>query len=420
MANEATREWDTSSEGDTSSAGPLAGMRVLDVTHVMAGAWCGCLLAQMGADVVKVERKGEGEDLRQAQARTGGAFRPYDAVNHGKRSLAVDLDDPRGAEIIASLAKEFDVFLENYRPGAMDRRGLGADRLCAENPRLIYCSVSAFGSTGPYRDRPGFDLIAQAMSGILSLTGEQEGTPVAAGVPVSDLNAGTLAAMGILSAWIERLRSGKGQKVETSLFEAAIAYTIWESAMYFDLGAVAKPNGSRHRLASPYRTFATSDGWIAVGAGTQPTWKRLCEAVDRPDLLDDERFASPLKRLEHRAALEADLENVFRGKSTTAWVRQLDATGVPCGPVQGIDQMWNDPQTLARDMLAEDPAAPERPRKVIGPAVKLSRTPWQARPEASTLGEHTFDVLQQAGWRDDDINDLIAAGVIEVKGDRNA
>ncbi len=397
-----------------SAPAPLAGVRVLDVTHVMAGAWCSCLLAQMGADVVKIERPGVGEDLRRGQKRTGGAFRPFDAVNHGKRSLCIDLGDPRGAEAVRKLALVSDVLVENFRPGALARRGLGYDELAAEHPALIYASVTAFGSTGPYAERAGFDLIAQAMAGIISLTGEPGRPPVAAGVPVADLTAGTLAALGILSAWIERTRTGRGQRVETSLFEAALSLTIWESAMYLDTGNVPQPNGAKHRLAAPYGTFPTADGWVAVAAGTQGIYERLCAALARPDLLEDPRFADPFVRLGQREALEAELAEVFRAETSATWVERLDAAGVPCGPVNDMAGVWADPQTLARGMLAETQAdGDEKAHRVIGPAVKLSETPWRGVPRPPRQGEHSLEILVEAGYDPEEARTLLAAGVVE-------
>jgi len=393
--------------------GPLAGVRVLDVTHVMAGSWCGCLLAQMGADVVKVEPTGRGEELRHTQGQTRGAFRPFDAVNYGKRSLAIDLGDERGVEALRRLASHAGVFVENYRPGALDRRGLGYEALAALNPGLVYASISAFGATGPGSERPGFDLVAQAMSGVLSVTGQTGEDPVSAGVPVADMTAGTLAALGVLSAWIHRLNTGQGQRVETSLFEAALSLTIWESALWFDLGQVAKPNGARHRLATPYGSFPTADGLIVIAAGTQANWQRLVGVLGTSEITTNDDFASPLLRLKHREALEAQLADVFRKHPTDHWLARLEQAGVPCGPVLGVDGAWRDPQTEARGMsVAGEPEGDGRPLRVIGPAVKLSETAWRSRPEAPELGADSTDVLTESGFDPNEIDALVRAGVI--------
>lgn len=392
--------------------GPLAGVFVLDVTHVMAGSYCGLLLALMGADVVKVERAGGGDDLRRNQTLSGGAFRPHDAVNHGKRSLAMDLRDPRGAEALRRLAERADVFVENYRPGTLARLGVGPDALRARSPRLVTCSISGFGASGPEADQPGFDLVTQGAAGIMSLTGEPGRPPVAAGVPISDLNAGAFAAMGVLSALVERERTGQGQHVDTSLFEAALAYTVWESATWFDLGQVPGPAGASHRLGSPYAAFATADGHLTLGAATQSNWERLCRAIERPELAEDARFRSGLDRLRHKSALFAELEQIFAGDTTERWVARLRAAGVPSGPVRSIDQAHASPQARARQMSVSLGEHDGRERRVIGTPVKLSRTPWRVSGRVSGYGQDGDAVLREVGYSDAEIASLRAAGVL--------
>jgi crotonobetainyl-CoA:carnitine CoA-transferase CaiB-like acyl-CoA transferase len=385
---------------------------VLDVTHVMAGSYCGLLLALMGADVVKVERAGGGDDLRRNQTLSGGAFRPHDAVNHGKRSLALDLRDPRGAEALRRLADRADVFVENYRPGTLARLGVGPDALRERNPRLVTCSITGFGASGPEADQPGFDLVAQGAAGIMSLTGEPGRPPVVAGVPLSDLNAGAFAAMGVLSALLERERTGRGQHVDTSLFEAALAYTVWESAAWFDLGQVPGPAGSSHRLGSPYAAFATADGHLTLGAATQSNWERLCNALGRPELAADERFRSGLGRLRDKPALFAELEGIFASDTTEAWVARLRAAGVPSGPVRSIDQAHASPQARAREMSVSLGERDGRERRVIGTPVKLSRTPWRVSGRVAAYGEDGTAVLREAGFTDAEIASLREAGVL--------
>jgi crotonobetainyl-CoA:carnitine CoA-transferase CaiB-like acyl-CoA transferase len=397
-----------SQDGD----GPLAGAFVLDVTHVMAGSYCGLLLSLMGAEVVKVERAGGGDDLRRNQTLSGGAFRPHDAVNHGKRSLAIDLRDPRGADVLRRLADRADVFVENYRPGTLARLGVGPDALRLRNPRLVTCSITGFGASGPEADQPGFDLVAQGAAGIMSLTGETGRPPVVAGVPLSDLNAGAFAAMGILSALLERERTGQGQHVDTSLFEAALAYTVWESATWFDTGQVPGPAGSSHRLGSPYAAFATADGFLTLGAATQSNWERLCRAIGRPELAGDERFASALGRLRNKPDLFAELEAVFATDTTEAWVARLRAQGVPSGPVRSIDQAHASPQARAREMSVSLGEHDGRERRVIGTPVKLSRTPWRVRGRVAAYGEDGAAVLRAAGFSDAEIASLREAGVL--------
>jgi crotonobetainyl-CoA:carnitine CoA-transferase CaiB-like acyl-CoA transferase len=392
--------------------GPLAGAFVLDVTHVMAGSYCGLLLALMGAEVVKVERAGGGDDLRRNQTLSGGAFRPHDAVNHGKRSLALDLRDPRGADVLRRLADRADAFVENYRPGTLARLGVGPEALRARNPRLVTCSITGFGASGPEADQPGFDLVAQGAAGIMSLTGEPGRPPVVAGVPLSDLNAGSFAAMGILSALLERERTGLGQHVDTSLFEAALAYTVWESATWFDLGQVPGPAGSSHRLGSPYAAFRTADGHLTLGAATQSNWERLCRAIGRPALAADARFANGLDRLRNKAELFAELEAILATDTTERWVARLRAEGVPSGPVRSVADAHASPQARARAMSVSIGDHDGRERRVIGTPVKLSRTPWRVSGRVAAYGEDGDAVLRGAGFSDAEITALREAGVL--------
>ncbi len=392
--------------------GPLAGTFVLDVTHVMAGSYCGLLLSLMGAEVVKVERAGGGDDLRRNQTLSGGAFRPHDAVNHGKRSLALDLRDPRGADVLRRLADRADAFVENYRPGTLARLGIGPEALRERNPRLVTCSITGFGASGPEAEQPGFDLVAQGTAGIMSLTGEPGRPPVVAGVPLSDLNAGSFAALGILSALLERGRTGRGQHVDTSLFEAALAYTVWESATWFDTGQVPGPAGSSHRLGSPYAAFPTADGFLTLGAATQSNWERLCRAIGRPELAVDARFTNGLDRLRNKPDLFAELEALFATDTTEAWVARLRAEGVPSGAVRNIAEAHASPQARAREMSVSLGTHDGRERRVIGTPVKLSRTPWRVSGRVAAYGEDGEAVLRGAGFSDAEIASLREAGVL--------
>lgn len=383
--------------------GSLEGLRVLDCTHVIAGAWCSMMLADLGADVVKVESP-RGEVTRTRL----GAFRAYDFVNRNKRAIAVDLAQQAGRDTLRRLARGADVFVENYRPGAMARMGLGYEDLAAENPGLIYCSVSGFGHDGPYRDRGGLDLVAQAMSGIMSFTGEPGGErPVAAGVPVSDLNAGTFAVVGVLAALAYRNRTGEGQHVETSLLESALSYTVWESGLYLTTGEVASPRGSRHRLAAPYEALRTGDGFIVVGVNTQKLWRRLCEVLGEPELADDPRFAAPRERLDNRDALQAHLEALLASDTTASWVERLVAQGIPAGPINDIGAALEDPQVRARGMLAEVDG-----RRFVRAPVKMSRTPVRLRRGPAEVGQDTRAVLEEAGFGPDEIRTLLEGGAV--------
>jgi crotonobetainyl-CoA:carnitine CoA-transferase CaiB-like acyl-CoA transferase len=386
------------------AASALSGLKVLDCTHVIAGAWCSMMLADLGAEVIKIEPL-EGETTRgHPKAR----FKAFDFVNRNKRSIAVDLASARGAETIRTLAKTADVFVENYRPGSLDRMELGYADLAKVNPRLVYASVSGFGLSGPYRDRGGFDLIAQGMSGIMSFTGEPGAQrPTACGVPLSDLNVGTFAALGVLAALRHRDATGEGQHVETSLLESALAYTIWESGMFLATGEVAKPNGSRHRLAAPYEALKTADGYIVVGVNNQRLWERFCEAVAAPDLAADPLFADNRLRVLNRDALATRLETILAAAETETWVQRLKAKGVPSGPINTIDQALADPQVAARELLVETQG-----RRFMRAPIGLSKTPVTVRSGPPPLGRDSRAVLEEAGLTAAEIDSLIEDGVL--------
>lgn len=388
-------------EGEDMS--PLAGLRVLDCTHVMAGAWCSLLLADLGADVIKIEPLG-GEITRSGRT----AFRAYDFVNRNKRALAIDLATAQGADVVRRLAGDADIFVENYRAGALERMGLGYDDLAKVNPGLIYCSVTGFGRDGPYRDRGGLDLVAQAMSGIMSFTGPPDSEePVAAGVPLSDLNAGTFGALAILAAVHHRHQTGEGQHVETSLLESALAYTVWESGLYLTTGEVARPRGSRHRLAAPYEALRTGDGHIVVGVNSQRLWKRFCKVLGDSALEDDPLLATPGARVKNRDALQERLEAILVTEPTTTWVERLTAEGIPAGPINDIGEALADPQIRARGMVANVDG-----REFVRAPMKLSKTPVSVRRGPAEIGAHSREVLGEAGFEDDEIAALLAAGVI--------
>jgi formyl-CoA transferase len=388
-------------------SGPLAGLRVLDCTHVIAGAYCSLILADLGADVVKIEPPA-GETTR---GHPGAAFRAFDFVKRNKRAIALDLATEAGAGVVRRLAATADVFVENYRPGSLDRMGLGYRDLAKLNPRLIYASVSGFGLDGPYRDRGGFDLIAQAMSGIMSFTGEQGSeTPVAAGVPLSDLNAGVFAALGVLAALRHRDATGQGQHLETSLLESALAYTVWETGLYLTTGEVARRQGTRHRLAAPYEALRTADGHMVVGVNNQRLWLRFCEAIGAPELAAEPGFERPNLRVRNRDALQARLEAILAADTTASWVARLEAKGVPAGPLNTIAEAWDDPQVKARGLLAEVDG-----RRFVKTPIKLHDTPVALRRGPAEVGEHTREVLAEAGFAGEEIVALVASGAAAVE-----
>ena len=390
---------------------PLDGLRVIDLTQAMAAPYCTMNLADMGADVIKVEPPG-GEETRRGSVQRNGHSGSFNAINRNKRSLTVDLKQAAGVEIIHRLARTADVFVQNYRPGAAKRLGVDHEQLRALNARLIYCSISGFGSTGPYAARGGYDLIAQGMSGIISVTGEEGGRPAKAGVPLSDLAAGLFGAYGILSALEYRERTGQGQFVDTSLLEAAMALTVWESTEYWSTGRTPKALGSAHRLAAPYQALRASDGWFTVGANNDKLFDAFCRAIDRRDLLSDERFKARELRLEHRAALAAEIERTTGKESRAHWLARLDAEGVPAGPINTYPEALADPHTLARQMVIDLVHPGAGPIKNLGVPVKLSDTPGAVDRPAPLLGEHNDAILAELGYSEPDRQALRAQGVI--------
>jgi crotonobetainyl-CoA:carnitine CoA-transferase CaiB-like acyl-CoA transferase len=378
---------------------PLTGLRVLDLTQVMAGPFCCQVLGDLGADVIKVEPPGTGDQARRSMGfrMRGEDTAAFLAVNRNKRSAELNLKDPAHREAFIRLAGTADVLVENFRPGVTARLGIGYDTLAALHPRLIYASISGFGQTGPYALRPGFDLIAQGVSGVMSVTGDPAGEPVKCGIPVSDLAAGLFCAVGVLAAVRAREITGRGQQIDTSLFEGALALSIWETAELWATGRVPGPLDSAHRLTAPYQALRTRDGHITVGGNNERLWARLCAALGREDLLEDARFAGNDARMRNRGELEEELEAALASRDTGEWVEALLAAGVPCGPIHDYAQVVSDPHTLAREMVVELEHPVEGTVRALGMPLKLSETPGEIRRPAPLLGEHTEEVLREAG-----------------------
>jgi crotonobetainyl-CoA:carnitine CoA-transferase CaiB-like acyl-CoA transferase len=396
--------------------GPLNGLKVIDLSHIMAGPACSMLLADMGADVIKVERVPDGDDARRMVPPTiSGESAAFLIMNRNKRGIALDLRMEAGRNVLSRLLKSADVLIENFRRGAMEHMGFGYDDVHALNPRLIYCSISGFGRTGPYADRGGFDLVAQGMSGLMSITGEGPGhPPVKVGAPVTDITAGILACVGILAALHSRESSGQGQMVDTSLFEAGIIQTYWHSAMCFATGRAPGPMGSAHPLNAPYQAFPTSDGWITVGAANQGNWLRLVEALEAPELRDDRRFSANADRMRNLEALTAALTPLFKRRTSADWLRRLEQAGVPAGPVMEVGQMHADPQALAREMIVETEHPAAGRVKAIGLPIKFSDTTGGVRRPAPIFGQDTREVLREYGFSDLEIDQLAAQGAIQM------
>ncbi|MGQ9367912.1 CaiB/BaiF CoA transferase family protein [Azospirillum sp. ST 5-10] len=399
---------------DGRTAGPLAGVKVVELAHIMAGPVCGLMLADMGADVLKVEKLPGGDDSRRMVPPTvAGESAAYMMMNRNKRGIALNLKSEGGREALRRLLRDADVLIENYRRGTLEKLGFGPEALEALNPRLVVCEISGFGRSGPLAEQGGFDLIAQGMSGLMSITGEGPGRPpVKLGAPVTDITAGILAAMGVLAALLECRRTGRGQRVDTSLFEAGIVHTYWQSAIRFATGVSPGPLGSAHPLNAPYQAFPTADGWINVGAATQANWLRLLAAIAAPELAEDPRFADNAGRMAHLDALEPLLGAVFRRHTTAEWLDRLAAAGVPAGPVLSVAEMHEHPHTLAREMVVEVEHGAAGAVKTLGLPVKFSRTPGGVRRAAPRLGEHTRSVLSEYGFDDATLDRLAEEGAI--------
>ena len=389
----------------------LDGVKVLDCSQILAGPFCSMLLADMGADVIKIEKPNGGDDTRRmGPPFVGEESVAFLAMNRNKRSVVLNFKEPSGVEALKRLAEDADVVIENYRTGTMERLGLGYEDLKKINPKIIYCSISGFGRTGPYANRAGFDLVAQGMSGLMSFTGVPDSPPVKVGVPIADMNAGMFATYGILTAYINRLRKGEGQYLEVSLLEAAIAYTVWESSSFFATGGVPGPLGSSHRLSAPYQALRTKDGHINIGAPNQSNFERFCRAIDRIDLIDSAEFQDNASRLTNRAALEVELEKTLTGKSSEQWLAIMDEAGVPAGPILNMSEVWSDEQVLARDLDVplEHPTAGTV--RNIGLVAKLYGTPGRITGPAPVFAQHTREVLIDAGFTAEEITALIESG----------
>jgi crotonobetainyl-CoA:carnitine CoA-transferase CaiB-like acyl-CoA transferase len=393
--------------------GPLSGMKVIELAHIMSGPACGMMLADMGADVIKVE-KPDGDDSRRfLPPAIEGEAAAFMMMNRNKRGMVLDLKTEDGKAILRTLVSHSDVLIENFRMGTMEGLGIGYEKLRQDNPGLIYCEISGFGRTGPYAERAGFDLIAQGMSGLMAITGEGPGRPpVKVGAPVSDIVAGILAAMGVCAAYAHKQKTGEGQKVDTSLFEAGIALTYWQSAIAFATGQSPGPLGSAHPLNAPYQAFRTADGWINVGAANQRNWERMLSILGRPDLQDDPRFANNEKRMHNLPSLVEALTAVFEEQPTAHWLAAFDGAGVPAGPVLSIAEMLQDPQAAAREMVPEVTHPVAGRVRTIGAPVKFSQTPCAVTEPAPTLGQHTRDVLGEFGYDAAKIERLIRDKVV--------
>lgn len=392
---------------------PLAGLRVLEVAQIMAGPTCGLMLSDMGAEVIKIEKHPAGDDARQYQKPGDSALPPsFRMINRGKRSVAIDIRTPEGKAVLERMVAKADVLTENFRQGVMERLGLGYEDLKRINPRLIYCSISGYGDVGPLAKKGGFDLILQAFSGLIAATGEPGRAPVKPGFSVADTNAGILAALGIVSAYVHRLKTGEGSRVDTSLLHAAMQQTYWLSANYLSTGQDTAPLGTAHSLIAPYQVFQAADGGIVIGGGNPRAWQGICQVLGRPEWEHDERFTHPQSRVRHRSELEQLINGVLASATVEQWCERFDEAGVPAGPVQTTGQALEHPQTRAIGMVIDVPDMGDGITRALGSPLRFNRQSAPATSPAPRVGEHTVRVLQELGFDAQEIDALLELKVL--------
>jgi formyl-CoA transferase/CoA:oxalate CoA-transferase len=393
--------------------GPLTGLTVIDLTRVLSGPYCTMVLSDLGARVLKIEHPVRGDDTRHwGPPFIGDESAYFLSINRNKESVTLDFKQPQGREILATLLKTADVLVENFRPGTLDNAGLGYRDLSARFPRLIYCSVSGYGHTGPRRDEPGYDAVMQAEGGLMSITGDADGPAYRLGVAITDIVSGLFAAQGVLAALFARERSGKGQHVDIGMLDATSALLTYQAGNYFTTGEVPARMGNRHPTIVPYESFDTSDGEIVIAGGNDEIWRRLCRALELETLAEDQRFRTNRDRAAHYDALRPLLDAALKKRSRAEWVERLGAAGVPCGSVREVGEVLSDPQLAARQMIAELEHPTVGRTRVIASPVKLSDTPASVRTPPPTLGQHTTAVLEALGYDRTAIDGLKRAGVI--------
>ena len=392
---------------------PLDGFRVLDLSRFISGPYATMVLAELGSDVVKVERFPEGDDSRRLSPKVNGESYAFGMPNRSKRSLAMDLKSEAGRDLFLRLAAESDLIIENFRPGVVRRLGIDYDSVREVRPDILYCSISGFGQTGPYRDRPGFDIMAQGLGGFLRMTGQPDGKPTKVGIAINDIAAGSTAIYSILAAHLLRQRTGEGQYIDISLVDAGLAWTLWEAGAYFGSGEIPAPSGTRHRRSTPYQAYRTADGFVTIGANNDRLWQRFCnDVVQCPEWLADPRFETLPDRMANIDELEQEIERITTTRTTLEWVEICDKAGVPGGLVLTYDETLADPHVIARDMVVDIDHPIIGPMRTVGTGARFSGVDYKVRGPAPWLGQHTAEVLAERGLNAEEIRRLFDDGVV--------
>lgn len=391
----------------------LEGIKVLDLSRALAGPYCTMMLADMGAEVIKLEMPGRGDDSRSwGPPFVEGESAYFMSINRNKKSITLNMKSDKSTEIVHKLIKQSDVLVENFRPGAMERLGLGYEQVKAMNPRIIYCSISGFGQDGPYRMLPGFDQVLQGMGGLMSITGELGGPPIKVGVAIADISGGMFASNGILVALYNREKTGKGQMVDVSLLDSQVAWLTYRAGAYFASGEVPQPMGSGHPVIVPYQAFKAKDVFINIAVGNDQLWERFCKAVSLENVMNYPKFATNAKRVENREEIVKIISDLIVTKDGEEWLKILTDAGIPCGPIYTVDKIFADPQVLHREMVKELDHPKAGKVKVTGIPIKLSDTPGEVETAPPVLGQHTQEVLTELGYNDKDLEKLKQEKVI--------